>query len=79
MLPKTVSYLTILDEFNQNTYGSSRRHVMCECVCDKKVTRRTDYIQKTIKENRICSCGCKHPNKNKCNTSMRHFLSIDEF
>jgi hypothetical protein len=34
---------------------------LCECQCGKQVTRREDYLRK----NRVGSCGCKNPMKDK--------------
>lgn len=55
-----------LDKFKsltliQYTLKENRRFWECKCDCGNIITRREDYIQRLLKEDRTISCGCQNP------------------
>lgn len=67
IIGQKISELTIVANSKQNR----RKAFQCKCSCGNLVVRRNDYLERAIRENRVCSCGCKHPRKLKGKNSPR--------
>lgn len=53
-------WIKILEDTRKRT-KSGDKIFNCECICGKTFERSSDSIKQSLRENRIISCGCKHP------------------
>lgn len=60
--PETkIGYVILKEEFFIQEESTNRCYWKCICECGKEITRRADHLKR--KQDRLCSCGCKHPSK----------------